>query len=42
MGLNFGIVIGAMSGQVGLILVENSNATGLGAMGMAMAHVDAA
>jgi simple sugar transport system permease protein len=36
MGLNFGIVIGAMSGQVGLILVENANAQGLGAMGMAM------
>jgi simple sugar transport system permease protein len=36
MGLNFGIVIGAMSGQVGLILVENANAQGLGAMGLAM------
>ncbi|MBK8233314.1 MAG: ABC transporter permease, partial [Candidatus Eisenbacteria bacterium] len=32
MGLNFGIVIGAMCGQIGLLIVENANATGLGAL----------
>ncbi len=37
MGLNFGIVIGAMCGQVGLILVENANGSGLGALLLAMA-----
>ena len=36
MGLNFGIVIGAMCGQVGLIVVENSNASGLDALVAAM------
>ncbi|MCA9728493.1 MAG: ABC transporter permease [Candidatus Eisenbacteria bacterium] len=36
MGLNFGIVIGAMCGQVGLILVENAGGQGLGALGLAM------
>ncbi|MCA9755488.1 MAG: ABC transporter permease [Candidatus Eisenbacteria bacterium] len=36
MGLNFGIVIGAMCGQVGLILVENAGWSGLGALGAAM------
>jgi simple sugar transport system permease protein len=37
MGLNFGIVIGAMCGQVGLILVENAGGQGLGALFLAMA-----
>lgn len=32
MGLNFGIVIGAMSGQVALLIIENHGATGLGAL----------
>jgi simple sugar transport system permease protein len=36
MGLNFGIIIGAMCGQVGLIVVENAGAQGLDALGMAM------
>lgn len=36
MGLNFGIVIGAMCGQVGLLLVENANGTGMGALTLAM------
>ena len=36
MGLNFGIVIGAMCGQVGLIVVENSGWAGLDALGGAM------
>jgi len=36
MGLNFGIVIGAMSGQVGLIVIENAGVEGLGALGLAM------
>lgn len=36
MGLNFGIIIGAMCGQVGLILVENAGAQGLDALAMAM------
>jgi len=36
MGLNFGIVVGAMCGQVGLILVENSRLAGLDALGLAM------
>lgn len=36
MGLNFGIVIGAMSGQAALIMVENAEVTGMGALGIAM------
>lgn len=36
MGLNFGIVIGAMCGQIGLLIVENANATGLGALSSAV------
>ena len=36
MGLNFGIVIGAMSGQVGIILVENAGWAGIDALAMAM------
>ncbi len=36
MGLNFGIVIGAMCGQVGLIVVENQNWEGLDALFLAM------
>lgn len=36
MGLNFGIVIGAMCGQVGLIVIENANGRGLGALFLAM------
>ncbi len=36
MGLNFGIVIGAMSGQAALIIVENAEVTGMGALGIAM------
>jgi simple sugar transport system permease protein len=36
MGLNFGIVIGAMSGQAALIMIENADATGMGALGAAM------
>lgn len=36
MGLNFGIVIGAMCGQVGLILVENGRGVGLDALLLAM------
>lgn len=36
LGLNFGIVVGAMCGQVGLIVVENANASGLDALFMAM------
>lgn len=36
MGLNFGIVIGAMCGQAGLILIENGNYSGLDALFLAM------
>lgn len=36
MGLNFGIVIGAMCGQVGLIVAENAGWSGLGALVSAM------
>lgn len=36
MGLNFGIIVGAMCGQIGLIVVENQGATGLGAFFAAM------
>jgi simple sugar transport system permease protein len=36
LGLNFGIVVGAMCGQAGLILVENANASGLDALLLAM------
>jgi simple sugar transport system permease protein len=36
MGLNFGIVIGAMSGQAGLIITENAEVSGIGALGLAM------
>ena len=36
LGLNFGIVIGAMSGQTSLIIVENAGWSGLDALGAAM------
>lgn len=36
MGLNFGIVIGAMCGQIGLLCIENANASGIGALAGAM------
>lgn len=36
MGLNFGIVIGAMSGQVALLVIENHGASGIGALVAAM------
>jgi simple sugar transport system permease protein len=37
MGLNFGIVLGAMSAQVGIILVTNWGVTGLGGLFLTMA-----
>jgi simple sugar transport system permease protein len=37
MGLNFGIVLGAMSGQIGIILVTNWGVTGVGGLFLAMA-----
>ncbi len=36
MGLNFGMVLGAMAGQIGLILVTNWNVIGLPGVGLAM------
>lgn len=36
MGLNFGIVIGAMCGQIGLLIVENGEVHGIGALALAM------
>jgi len=36
MGLNFGIVIGAMCGQISLIVVENQDWSGIDALGVAM------
>jgi simple sugar transport system permease protein len=37
MGLNFGIVLGAMSGQIGIILVTNWGVSGVGGLFLAMA-----
>jgi simple sugar transport system permease protein len=37
MGLNFGMVLGAMSGQIGIILVTNWGVTGVGGLFLAMA-----
>lgn len=37
MGLNFGMVLGAMSGQIGIILVTNWGITGVGGIFLAMA-----
>ena len=37
LGLNFGIVLGAMAGQVGLIIVENGEVPGLGGVAVAVA-----
>ena len=36
LGLNFGIVLGAMSGQVGLIIVENGEIPNLGGIAVAV------
>jgi simple sugar transport system permease protein len=35
LGLNFGIVIGAMAGQIGLIIITHYRMTGLAGLGMA-------
>src|SRR5450756_3224228 len=37
MGLNFGMVLGAMSGQIGIILVTNWGVTGVGGLFLTMA-----
>ncbi|MCE5193536.1 ABC transporter permease [bacterium] len=37
MGLNFGIVLGAMAGQIGIILVTNWGVSGVGGLFLAMA-----
>ena len=36
MGLNFGIVLGAMAGQIGLIVIMNYNIGGIGGLFLAL------